>query len=203
MASNSLSSSSFSTTPSAHAQENVPHSTESFLNGHSSNPVYFANQNGAAPDSKHTPSPPNHLNCCHNGIKTAASTNNNNGNGDYSNVSVNGITNNNSGNSHHSSNNSNLLGHNNNGNDNNNENGNYKGGQNFIATANPPVFTSGQRDILRLIGQHLRYLGLDKTTDILVKESGCMLEHPIAANFCQLIMNGNWEEVSRRQFEVE
>jgi len=143
----------------------------------------------------HTLNTTNHLKCCHNGIKTAASTNNNNG--DYSNVSVNGIennTNNNgSSNSNHSSNNSNLL-NNNNGNDNNNDNGNYKGGQNFIATANMPVFTSGQKDILRLIGQHLRYLGLDKTTDILVKESGCMLEHPIAANFCQLIMNGNWEE---------
>jgi hypothetical protein len=58
------------------------------------------------------------------------------------------------------------------------------------------LFSNGQKDILRLIGQHLRYLGLNKTTETLIKESGCMLEHPIAANFCSLIMNGNWDQVT-------
>lgn len=56
-------------------------------------------------------------------------------------------------------------------------------------------FTQGQKDILRLIGQHLRGLGLNKTTESLINESGCMLEHPTATNFCNLIMNGNWQEV--------
>lgn len=55
-------------------------------------------------------------------------------------------------------------------------------------------FSAGQRDILRLIGQHLRLLGLDKTTEMLIRESGCLLEHPTASTFCQLIMRGNWEE---------
>ena len=61
------------------------------------------------------------------------------------------------------------------------------------------VFSSGQKDILRLIGQHLRYLGLDKTTELLVKESGCMLEHPTAASFCGLIMSGKWDDVRFEQ----
>lgn len=56
-------------------------------------------------------------------------------------------------------------------------------------------FTNGQKDILRLIGQHLRYLGLNRTTEMLINESGCMLEHPTAANFCNLIMGGHWDEV--------
>lgn len=55
-------------------------------------------------------------------------------------------------------------------------------------------FTQGQKDILRLIGQHLRTLGLNKTTECLINESGCMLEHPTATNFCNLIMNGQWQE---------
>jgi len=55
-------------------------------------------------------------------------------------------------------------------------------------------FSTGQRDILRLIGQHLRLLGLDKTTETLIKESGCLLEHPTAATFCQLIMRGQWDQ---------
>lgn len=59
------------------------------------------------------------------------------------------------------------------------------------------TFSSGQKDILRLIGQHLRYLGLDKTTELLVKESGCMLEHPTAASFCGLIMSGKWDEAEK------
>ena len=59
------------------------------------------------------------------------------------------------------------------------------------------TFTSGQKDILRLIGQHLRHLGLDRATDALIAESGCMLEHPIAATFTRLIMNGCWSEAEQ------
>ncbi|RNA03906.1 WD repeat-containing 26-like [Brachionus plicatilis] len=55
-------------------------------------------------------------------------------------------------------------------------------------------FSQGQKDILRLIGQHLRSLGLNKTTESLMNESGCMLEHPTASNFRNLIMNGKWQE---------
>ena len=64
-------------------------------------------------------------------------------------------------------------------------------------TVPPFEFTSGQRDILRVIGQHLRLLGLHKTTEALIRESGCMLEHPIASTFCSLIMNGLWDQAER------
>lgn len=57
------------------------------------------------------------------------------------------------------------------------------------------IFSQGQTDILRLIGQHLRYLGLNRTTECLINESDCMLEHPTATNFCNLIMNGHWDQV--------
>lgn len=71
---------------------------------------------------------------------------------------------------------------------------NTNGDDNLANYSLPRHFSSGQKDILRLIGQHLRHLGLDKTTEALIKESGCMLEHPIAVNFCSLIMNGEWEK---------
>jgi len=58
-------------------------------------------------------------------------------------------------------------------------------------------FTPGERDTLRLIGQHLRILGLSKTTDMLINESGCMLEHPAASNFSNLIMSGEWDKAEK------
>lgn len=56
-------------------------------------------------------------------------------------------------------------------------------------------FSQGQKDILRLIGQHLKSLGLHKTTECLINESSCILEHPTAANFRNLIFGGKWDEV--------
>jgi hypothetical protein len=108
------------------------------------------------------------------------------------NLQSNGSTNNNSNgasstNGHFSYDNSNNQ--NGFGNENNNSDLNPKS-----AHKKRIVFTNGQKDILRLIGQHLRSLGLHKTTEMLVDESDCVLEHPIAENFCNLIMNGNWEE---------
>ncbi|XP_053405443.1 WD repeat-containing protein 26-like [Mercenaria mercenaria] len=49
-------------------------------------------------------------------------------------------------------------------------------------------------DIIRLIGQHLRGLGLNHTVDELIAESGCMLEHPAAAKFRSHIMSGEWSK---------
>lgn len=49
-------------------------------------------------------------------------------------------------------------------------------------------------DIIRLIGQHLRGLGLNQTANELIAESGCMLEHPAAAKFRSHIMNGDWNK---------
>jgi len=50
------------------------------------------------------------------------------------------------------------------------------------------------RDIVRLIGQHLRGLGLNRTVEQLMQESGCMLEHPAAAKFRSHVMDGEWDK---------
>eukprot|EP00118_Oscarella_pearsei_P002921 m.12198 g.12198 ORF g.12198 m.12198 type:complete len:568 (+) comp23868_c0_seq1:226-1929(+) len=49
-------------------------------------------------------------------------------------------------------------------------------------------------EIIRLIGQHLRDLGLQRSVDELVKESGCAMEHPVAAKFRSYVLRGNWDE---------
>lgn len=56
-----------------------------------------------------------------------------------------------------------------------------------------PISQTDQ-DIVRLIGQHLRGLGLNRTADQLMVESGCRLEHPAAAKFRQHIMDGDWDK---------
>jgi phosphoglycerate-specific signal transduction histidine kinase len=51
------------------------------------------------------------------------------------------------------------------------------------------------QDIIRLIGQHLRVLGLNRTVDQLIQESGCRLDHPSAAKFQTYVMDGEWAKV--------
>lgn len=41
-----------------------------------------------------------------------------------------------------------------------------------------PVLDRVNQDIVRLIGQHLKLIGLDKSAETLMHESGCCLEHP-------------------------
>lgn len=48
-------------------------------------------------------------------------------------------------------------------------------------------------DVVRLIVQHLQGLGLKKSVDVLMQESGCRLEHPSAAKFRESVMAGDWE----------
>lgn len=59
-----------------------------------------------------------------------------------------------------------------------------------------PTMTLSETDqnIVRLIGQHLREIGLDRTADQLVAESGCPMEDTEAANLRTQVMNGNWEK---------
>jgi hypothetical protein len=137
------------------------------------------------------------------GSGNSASATNSNGNTNSGvNSSSNGGTYNN-GNQHNSENNNNHSFNNNNNEDgDDNENDDNSSSSHSLPYSakqkqNQRVFSTGQKDILRLIGQHLRYLGLNKTTELLVNESGCMLEHPTAANFCGLIMNGKWDEVKK------
>ncbi|ESO84471.1 hypothetical protein LOTGIDRAFT_168706 [Lottia gigantea] len=59
---------------------------------------------------------------------------------------------------------------------------------------NPKIMSRTDQDIVRLIGQHLRGLGLNRTVEQLIVESGCMLEHSSAARFRAHIMDGEWEK---------
>ncbi|XP_052767437.1 WD repeat-containing protein 26-like [Mya arenaria] len=56
------------------------------------------------------------------------------------------------------------------------------------------TLSNSDMDIIRLIGQHLRGLGLNHTVNELIAESGCMLEHPSAAQFRTHIMDGEWNK---------
>lgn len=61
------------------------------------------------------------------------------------------------------------------------------------AAANKTILSSRtEQDIIRLIGQHLRGLGLNRTAEQLIQESGCGLDHPAAAKFQTHIMEGDW-----------
>lgn len=50
------------------------------------------------------------------------------------------------------------------------------------------------RDIVRLIGQHLKLIGLDRTAQMLMQESGCTLEHPAATKFREHVLCGDWHK---------
>ncbi|CAB0035689.1 unnamed protein product [Trichogramma brassicae] len=69
-------------------------------------------------------------------------------------------------------------------------------GEQLNGDVNPTISTKiidkTNQDIVRLIGQHLRTVGLDRTADLLMQESGCRLDHPAAAKFRQHVMDGDW-----------
>jgi hypothetical protein len=50
------------------------------------------------------------------------------------------------------------------------------------------------RDIVRLIGQHLKLIGLERTAQMLMQESGCTLEHPAATKFRDHVLSGDWHK---------
>ncbi|XP_065681766.1 WD repeat-containing protein 26 isoform X1 [Hydra vulgaris] len=49
-------------------------------------------------------------------------------------------------------------------------------------------------EIIRIIGQHLKHLGFNKTVDCLIKESGCELENLSASKFCEYCLSGAWSK---------
>ncbi|XP_041469175.1 WD repeat-containing protein 26-like [Lytechinus variegatus] len=59
------------------------------------------------------------------------------------------------------------------------------------------------RDIVRLIGQHLMGLGYTKTVDLLMRESGCRLEHDSAAKFRSHIMTGEFSKADEDLDELK
>jgi WD40 repeat protein len=59
------------------------------------------------------------------------------------------------------------------------------------------------KDIIRLIGQHLQTIGLTRTAEQLILESGCMFEHPAAAKFRLHIMEGEWDKAEADLVELQ
>jgi len=56
---------------------------------------------------------------------------------------------------------------------------------------NPNLSTS-DKEVVRLIGQHLFDLGLKTASDVLMKEAGCKLDDPSSATFRHCVMKGDW-----------
>nr|CAD7462051.1 unnamed protein product [Timema tahoe] len=79
-----------------------------------------------------------------------------------------------------------------NGTDASSENNAINGGPNGDI---PKTIDKTNQDIVRLIGQHLKTIGLNRTAEVLMQESGCRLDHPAAAKFRQHVMDGDWSKV--------
>ncbi|XP_063698447.1 WD repeat-containing protein 26 homolog [Culicoides brevitarsis] len=78
---------------------------------------------------------------------------------------------------------------------NNANNGDANGVSNGSAVDKPkPVLDRVNQDIVRLIGQHLKLIGLEKSAETLMQESGCCLEHPAAAKFREYVLCGDWSK---------
>lgn len=56
----------------------------------------------------------------------------------------------------------------------------------------PKVISKSDQEIVRIIGQHLTSIGLNRSAEVLMQESGCRLDHPAAAKFSQHVMDGEW-----------
>uniref|UniRef100_A0A8C4Q3N3 WD repeat-containing protein 26 n=1 Tax=Eptatretus burgeri TaxID=7764 RepID=A0A8C4Q3N3_EPTBU len=54
--------------------------------------------------------------------------------------------------------------------------------------------SQADEDTIRLVGQHLHDLGLSRTVELLMQESGCRLEHPAATKFRVHVMDGQWDQ---------
>lgn len=60
-----------------------------------------------------------------------------------------------------------------------------------------------EQDIIRLMGQHLRGLGFNRSADLLMSESGCRLEHPSAAKFRSHVMAGEYQKAEQDLEELK
>lgn len=59
------------------------------------------------------------------------------------------------------------------------------------------------QEIVRLIGQHLKNIGLDRSAEALMQESGCCLEHPSASKFRQHVLSGDWTKADHDLQELQ
>ncbi|XP_077866982.1 WD repeat-containing protein 26-like [Saccoglossus kowalevskii] len=75
--------------------------------------------------------------------------------------------------------------------------------QDTTISPNVKIVSQNDKEIVRLIGQHLRMLGLNRTVDQLMAESGCRLEHPSAAKFRSHVMDGEWDKAEEDLEELK
>nr|CAD7589219.1 unnamed protein product [Timema genevievae] len=87
-----------------------------------------------------------------------------------------------------------------NGTDASSENNAINGGPNGDI---PKTIDKTNQDIVRLIGQHLKTIGLNRTAEVLMQESGCRLDHPAAAKFRQHVMDGDWSKADNDLMELK
>lgn len=59
------------------------------------------------------------------------------------------------------------------------------------------------QEIVRLIGQHLKNIGLDRSAEALMQESGCCLEHPSATKFRRHVLSGDWTKADHDLQELQ
>ncbi|XP_035908333.1 WD repeat-containing protein 26 homolog [Anopheles stephensi] len=59
------------------------------------------------------------------------------------------------------------------------------------------------QDIVRLIGQHLKDIGLERSAEMLMQESGCCLEHPAATKFRIHVLCGDWNKADHDLQELQ
>jgi len=80
---------------------------------------------------------------------------------------------------------------------------NEKGFTELDGLVQPKTISKTDQEIVRVIGQHLSSIGLHRSAEILMQESGCRLDHPAAAKFCQHVMDGEWNKAETDLTELK
>lgn len=76
-------------------------------------------------------------------------------------------------------------------------------GDSHAVTTRRPKLSRSDEEVVRLIGQHLRELGLEKSAEALMNESGCRQEHNAAPLFRKQVMEGNWTKIEATLCELK
>ena len=56
------------------------------------------------------------------------------------------------------------------------------------------------KELIRIVGQHLHSIGLKTSAEVLMAEAGTQLIHPNASNFKKLVLNGEWSQAVRSKY---
>jgi len=59
------------------------------------------------------------------------------------------------------------------------------------------------KELIRIVGQHLNSIGLKTSAEVLMAEAGTQLIHPNASNFKKLVLNGEWSQAVRTLDEMK